>query len=70
MAYGSQRLSEDLDFAGGVNFSPLDYQALAQVLIDYFTPRYGLNIRIKTPKARTFQPGTAAVGRWMISIET
>ena len=42
MAYGSQRLSEDLDFVGGVDFSPEDYKNLAQVLIDYFKPRYGL----------------------------
>ena len=57
MAYASQRLSENLDFVGGVDFSPEAYQDLAQVLIHYFKPRYGLDIRVKTPKERTFQRG-------------
>jgi predicted nucleotidyltransferase component of viral defense system len=70
MAYGSQRLSEDLDFVGGVDFSPAAYQDLAQVLIDYFRPRYGLDIKVKTPKDRTFNAGSVNVGRWMVSIET
>ncbi len=70
MAYGSQRLSEDLDFVGGVDFTPEAYQDLAQVLIDYFKPRYGLDIRVKTPKDRTFNAGSVDVGRWMVSIET
>jgi hypothetical protein len=33
-------------------------------------PRYGLDIRVKTPKERTFQRGSVAVSRWMVSIET
>jgi len=76
MAYGSQRLSEDLDFVGGVDFTPEAYQDLAQVLIDYFRPRYGLDIRVKTPKDRVFQRDNLQqekkvdVGRWMVSIET
>lgn len=32
MAYGSDRLSEDLDFAGGIDFSPEDYKDLARYL--------------------------------------
>lgn len=70
MAYGSQRLSEDLDFVGGIDFSPEDYQDLAQVLIDYFKPRYGLDIRVKTPKERCFSSNSVGVGRWMVAIET
>lgn len=70
MAYGSQRLSEDLDFVGGVDFSPEDYQNLAQVLIDYFKPRYGLDIKVKTPKERSFSSKSVGVGRWMVAIET
>lgn len=70
MAYGSQRLSEDLNFVGGVDFSPEDYQDLAQVLIAYFEPRYGLNIRVKTPKERSFSSKNVGVGRWMVAIET
>ena len=70
MAYGSQRLSEDLDFIGGVNFTPDAYQGLAQVLRDYFKPRYGLDVRINLPKYREFKAGSVEVGRWMIAIET
>jgi predicted nucleotidyltransferase component of viral defense system len=70
IAYASQRLSEDLDFVGGDDFSPEAYQDLAQVLINYFKPRYGLDIRVKIPKERTFKRGSVAVGRWMVSIET
>jgi hypothetical protein len=70
MAYGSQRLSEDLDFVGGIDFSPENYQELAHVLIDYFEPRYGLDIKVKIPKDRAFTVDSGCVGRWMISIET
>ena len=70
MAYGSQRLSEDLDFVGGIGFTPDAYQDLAQVLKDYFRPRYGLDVRIKLPKYRQFKATSVEVGRWMIAIET
>ena len=70
MAYGSQRLSEDLDFVGGADFTPEAYDDLATVLIDYFKPRYGLDVRIKTPKNRAFRTSSVDVGRWMIIIET
>lgn len=70
MAYGSARLSEDLDFVGGRDFSPEQYQGLAQVLIDYFKPRYGLDVQVKLPKHRVFRSDSVSVGRWMISIET
>ena len=70
MAYGSQRLSEDLDFAGGINFTPEAYHNLAQVLIDYFLPRYGLDIRIKTPKNKRFMASSVSIGRWVVVIET
>lgn len=70
MAYNSDRLSEDLDFTGGVNFTPETYHNLAQVLIDYFKPRYGLDIVVKKPKNRAFSPDSVEVGRWMVVIET
>jgi predicted nucleotidyltransferase component of viral defense system len=70
MAYGSARLSEDLDFVGGRDFSPELYQNLAQVLIDYLKPRYGLDVQVKLPKHRAFRSDSVSVGRWMISIET
>lgn len=70
MAYGSQRLSEDLDFVGGRDFTPEAYNNLAQVLIDYFKPRYGLNVRVKVPGRRAFRADNVDVGRWMVSIET
>jgi predicted nucleotidyltransferase component of viral defense system len=70
MAYGSSRLSEDLDFVGGRDFSPELYESLAQVLIDYLKPRYGLDVQVKLPKHRAFRAESVSVGRWMISIET
>ena len=70
MAYGSERLSEDLDFTGGRDFTPKLYNNLAEVLIDYFKPRYGLDIVVKQPKNRAFNPDSVKVGRWMIVIET
>ena len=47
--YGSARLSEDLDFTGGDNFSRDDLADLARVLEERLQTRYGLQVSVSEP---------------------
>lgn len=63
--YGSERLSEDLDFTGGGNFQRNDLAALARVLEERLLIRYGLPVRVSEP----VKTG-GNVSTWKITIET
>ena len=47
--YGSSRLSEDLVFTGGAQFSRESLSALAQVLVESLQRKYGLSIEVSEP---------------------
>ena len=47
--YGSNRLSEDLDFTGGADFSRDQLSAMAQVLKDSLKVKYGLDVEVSEP---------------------
>ncbi len=47
--YGSMRLSEDLDFAGGFDFDPGDLAALGHILELQFMEKYGLPVSVSEP---------------------
>lgn len=47
--YGSHRLSEDLDFAGGAGFDPASLGALGPLLIERLTAKYGLAVSVTEP---------------------
>ncbi|MHB8811191.1 MAG: nucleotidyl transferase AbiEii/AbiGii toxin family protein [Desulfobulbaceae bacterium] len=47
--YGSQRLSEDLDFTGGADFSREVLADLGQVLKDRLAVKYGLPVTVSEP---------------------
>ena len=63
--YGSQRLSEDLDFTGGVAFRKDDLANLARVLTDRLQTRYALPVSVSEP----VKTG-GKVSTWKLTVET
>jgi predicted nucleotidyltransferase component of viral defense system len=63
--YGSHRLSEDLDFTGGADFSRDSLSAMAQVLKGSLMDKYGLDVDVSEP---TREEGN--VDTWKIKIQT
>lgn len=63
--YGSERLSEDLDFTGGTHFKKEDLIQLAQTLPERLQTRYGLPVRVSEPVQ-----SDAKVSTWKLTIET
>lgn len=49
MCYGSNRLSEDLDFTAGVNFDPKSFEGLDAFLKEYLESKYGLPVSVGAP---------------------
>jgi len=47
LCYGSQRLSEDLDFAGGRDFSRTSVDGIKASLEAYIGQRYGLEVIVR-----------------------
>lgn len=63
--YGSNRLSEDLDFTGGADFSREQLQALSQVLIETLKGKYGLEVKVSEPSKER-----GHVDTWKLKIQT
>ncbi|MEX2581615.1 MAG: nucleotidyl transferase AbiEii/AbiGii toxin family protein [Verrucomicrobiales bacterium] len=63
--FGSQRLSEDLDFTGGSDFKKSDLAGMARILIERLDTRYGLPVRVSEP-----QQSGSKVSTWKLTIET
>lgn len=63
--YGSSRLSEDLDFTGGAQFSREQLAALAQMLVAGLQRKYGLSIEVSEP---TREAGN--VDTWKMRVQT
>lgn len=63
--YGSDRLSEDLDFTGGNDFRRADLAELADVLTKRLHTRYGLPVKVSEPMKTT-----GKVSTWKLTIET
>jgi predicted nucleotidyltransferase component of viral defense system len=63
--YGSNRLSEDLDFTGGADFSREQLAELAQVLVDTLKGKYGLAVTVSEPRKET-----GNVDTWKLKIQT
>ncbi len=63
--YGSSRLSEDLDFTGGADFSRDSLAALAQVLVTNLQRKYGLKVEVSEP-----QRDTGNVDTWKMRVQT
>ena len=63
--YGSARLSEDLDFTGGIHFKKGDLAELARVLVERLQTRYALPVSVSEP----VKTG-GKVSTWKLTIET
>lgn len=63
--YGSNRLSEDLDFTGGTNFQRSDLADLKEVLTSRLQGKYGLAIDVSEPVKET-----GNVDTWKLRIQT
>lgn len=63
--YGSNRLSEDLKFTGGADFSRERLTSLAQVLVTNLQRKYGLQVKVSEP-----QRETGNVDTWKMQVQT
>ncbi|HIO92006.1 MAG TPA: nucleotidyl transferase AbiEii/AbiGii toxin family protein [Leucothrix mucor] len=63
--YGSNRLSEDLDFTGGHDFDKSSLSQLSKVLKKQLQAKYGLQIEVSEPKRET-----GNVDTWKLKIIT
>lgn len=72
LCYGSPRFSEDLDFAGGTDFTSQDLQQIRDCIEEYIQPRYGIEVEVKEP--RDLRENVMNVGlnisKWQVSITT
>ena len=64
--YGSNRLSEDLDFTGGVDFNGKSLNALPGILRDRLQKKYGLQVEVAEPTGGT----GGNVSTWKIRVVT
>lgn len=72
LCYGGKRFSEDLDFAGGVDFSSGQLVQMKECVLDYLGTRYGLEVSVKEPKSLRKNPEYSErnVDMWQIAITT
>ena len=63
--YGGLRLSEDLDFTGGADFTRESLSALSAILIHHLNEKYGLPVKVTEPIKET-----GNVDTWKIKVET
>ncbi|NRB56927.1 MAG: nucleotidyl transferase AbiEii/AbiGii toxin family protein [Salinicola sp.] len=72
LCYGAPRFSEDLDFAGGPDFSGKEASEIKTCLEDYIGRRYQLAVSVKPPKALRDDPRYAEVrvDKWQVSVTT
>ena len=69
---GSSRFSEDLDFAGGKDFTPATMQQIKTCIEQHIGTRYGFDVEVKEPREMLLAPGyeNVKVETWQISVET
>lgn len=72
LCYGGKRFSEDLDFAGGVDFTSRQLGQMKECILDYLSNRYGLEVSVKEPKSLRKEPqySERKVDMWQIAITT
>ncbi len=69
LCYGSERYSEDLDFAGGTAFTAAELAGIGQIIQQGITNRYGVEVRVEPP-SKSQQTDPLTVDTWRISVET
>jgi predicted nucleotidyltransferase component of viral defense system len=63
--YGSNRLSEDLDFTGGSDFTRDQLAAMSNILIESLKAKYGLEINVSDPVREE-----GNVSTWKLKVQT
>jgi predicted nucleotidyltransferase component of viral defense system len=63
--YGSSRLSEDLDFTGGVDFTRDQLAAMSNILIESLKAKYGLEVNVTDPVREE-----GNVDTWKLKVQT
>ena len=66
---GSERFSEDLDFAGGKDFSSHSMEKIRDCIVGMIGDRFGLKVTVKEPKPAS-AGAKVRVDKWVVSIET
>lgn len=69
---GSNRFSEDINFAGGKDFNASQMHAIKSCIEEHIGERYGLHVDVKEPKEMSLTPehDGVNVSKWQISVET
>jgi predicted nucleotidyltransferase component of viral defense system len=69
---GSSRFSEDLDFAGGRDFTSQKMRAIKHCIEKHVGERYDLLVQVKEPKEMAALPDyeNVRVDKWQVSVET
>lgn len=72
LCHGGNRFSEDLDFAGGVDFSSARLAEMKTCIEDYIGKRYGLEVTVKEPASLRQEKEYAElrIDKWQINITT
>ncbi|MCY4476948.1 MAG: nucleotidyl transferase AbiEii/AbiGii toxin family protein [Gammaproteobacteria bacterium] len=70
LCYGADRYSEDLDFAGGQDFSSAQFAVLKDRVETQVGGRYGLEVTVKEPKPHKSSRSGVNVDQWRVSIVT
>lgn len=72
LCYGGNRLSEDLDFAGGKDFSSATLAKMKSCLEGYLETRYGLEVSVKEPATlkKDLKYADLNIDKWQIAIVT
>lgn len=72
LCYGSLRFSEDLDFAGGYDFTTSKLLDMKECIEQYIASRYDLEVSVKEPTEMSTEPEyqDIKVDKWQIAITT
>jgi len=72
LCHGSSRFSEDLDFAGGVDFTSENLQQIGACIGKHIGPRYGLKVDIQEPRDLRKERINSGlnISKWQVSVTT
>jgi predicted nucleotidyltransferase component of viral defense system len=70
LCYGSERFSEDLDFAGGTDFDQSQLVGIKEAIERAVTRRYHVEITIKSPRQTKGNKSGISVDKWQIQVIT
>jgi len=69
LCHGSERFSEDLDFAGGEDFDARSMTNIRDCIAGKIGRRFGLDVTVREPKENSVE-SNVRVAKWTIAIQT